>query len=148
MSSLFLASAAVTVEQPVEVATQLKGQISYFQYQLPTEGMTLHLTVVMGKAILYASTEIANPNSALHDVRLETDSSADVFLSPKDLFEDDFDINVIIDRKRDVKGSRKFTDIDVFVSIEGLDSNNSYVLDTTFGDTSTRECHLLGGVRE
>ena len=134
--------AAVRVEEPIEVAAQLEGQISYFQYQLPEEGMTLELTVTKGRAILYASTKISNPNSAFHDFSFETDSSVDVFLSPEDLVKSDNNIDIGIN-KRDVEEEeqrkRNFTDIKVFVSIEGLDKNNSYVLDTTFGDTSTCE---------
>ena len=135
-------SAAATVEEDIQVATQLLGQVSYFQYQLPEEGMTLRLNVAIGRTVLYASTRITNPNSALHDIHLVTESSADVFVSPADLLRElgDMELGGVGRGRRsnvEEEGEGVFTDVTVFVTVEGLQGNNSFVLETTFGDTST-----------
>lgn len=131
--------ARVFVEDMVEVSTQLLGSVSYFQYELPEEGMTLRLNVAAGRVILYASTRIPNPNSALYDIRIETDSTDDVFVTPEDLLQNDGFIGVGRRKRLEGEGGRQrnSTGIMIYVSIEGLRGNNSYILETTFGDTST-----------
>ena len=110
------------------------GEVSFFQYQLPTQGMTVHLDVQEGSVVLYASSTIQNPNEALYDYRLETDSSADVFLDPVTL---EGRPQVVANKRRQVGDS--FTNTTVYISIEGEEDINSFVLETTFGDT----CELL-----
>ena len=139
------APVSVFIEEDIEVSKQLFGHVSYFQYELPEEGMTLRLKVEMGRVVLYASTRIPNPNSALYDIRLETSSTEDVFLSPEDLLTSEggmgrrsTEMAGSAGRKRSVEG-RGATNTTIFVTTEGLKGDNSYVLETTFGDTSTSE---------
>ena len=142
---LFLCSvvpAAVHIEEDIAISTQLLGTVSYFQYDLPEEGITIRLNVTKGRVVLYASSRITIPNSAFHDIRLETHSSADVFISPEDLQKSHRPMSV--GRKRrcaEGEGERSCTVSSLYVSVEGLQRNNSYVLETTYGDTST--CELV-----
>lgn len=130
---------AVFIEDDIMVSTQKLGTVSYFQYQLPDEGMTLRLNVAEGRIILYGSTKIQNPNSALYEIRLETESNEDVFISPADIVSDD---GIIVKRSRARREQSNLTMI--YITIEGLHNNNSYILETTFGDTST--CKLYNKV--
>ena len=130
------APVAAFVEEDIQVSTQLRGTVSYFQYELPEEGMTLRLNVEKGRVVLYASSKIPNPNSAFYDFSLETDSSEDVYLSPEDFLAGG--------GGERLGRSQAETDEDksrtmIFITIEGLEEDNSYVLETTFGDTSTGE---------
>jgi hypothetical protein len=132
------AAASVFIEEDVMVATQLIGTVSYFQYELPNEGLTLRLNVAAGRVVLYASTRIRNPNSALYDIRLETDATEDIFVSPDDLIMTGVGTAIGERRKRNIEeGERDSAVIMVFVTVEGLEKNNSFILETTFGDTST-----------
>lgn len=133
--------ARVFVEDMVEVSTQQLGRVSYFQYELPEEGMTLRLNVAAGRVVLYASTRIPNPNSALYDIRIETDSTEDVFVRPEDLVQNDGVIRVGRRKRLEGGGQGNSTGTMIYVSIEGLRDDNSYILETTFGDTST--CKLM-----
>lgn len=135
------APAAVFVEEDVKVETQLIGTVSYFQYELPDEGLTLRLNVDEGRVVLYASTRIRNPNSALYDIRLETEVTEDVFVSPDDFVTTGEGMER---RERDSEeGDDKSEPAMIFVTVEGLEKNNSYILETTFGDTSTSELDVF-----
>ena len=129
--------ATVFIEEDVKVSTQRLGTFSYLQYQLPDEGMTLHLRIIAGRVVLYTSTTMHSPNSAFYDIRLETQSDGDVFISPEQTVTGGGGI------ARDM-GSNLTT---IFITIEGLLENNSYVLETTFGDTSTCKNYINGSVR-
>ena len=135
-----IAAASVFIEEDVMVATQLLGTVSYFQYELPDEGLTLRLNVAAGRVVLYASTRIRNPNSAVYDIRLETDATEDVFVSPDDLIMTGVGTAIEGRRKRNIeKGERDSAVVMIFVTVEGLEKNNSFILESTFGDTSTSE---------
>ena len=108
------------------------GELSFFQFQLPAEGMTIQLQVQQGRTVLYASNRIRNPSAALYDVRLETDSTADVYLDPSD-FETPDEQGLQSLQKRQI--TDMFTNITLYVTIEGIQSTNFFTLETTFGDT-------------
>ena len=126
---------ALTVPAPVEIGQTIEslldeGELSFFRFSLPMDGMTIQLQVQQGRVVMYASSRIRNPSAALFDVRLETDSTASVYLDPSD-FEDD--APTPSSRKR--QASVMFTNTTIFVSVEGLENTNNFMLDTTFGDT-------------
>ena len=79
-----LASAIGEIGQPF-ISTLEQNQTAYFQYTLPEEGLTLRLEVETGLIVCFASNRIENPNEALYDFRVETNSSADVYISLDDL---------------------------------------------------------------
>ena len=72
--------------------------------------------------------KIQNPNEAFYDWRLETRTSADVYISPDDL-EESSSLT-----KRQVLQSLHTT---IFISIEGQSGINNFTLNTTYGDTSS-----------
>ena len=126
---------ALTVPAPVEIGQTIEslldeGELSFFQFSLPAQGMTFQLQVQQGRVVMYASSQIRNPSSALYDVRLETDSTASVYLDPSD-FED----NAPDPSSRKRQATEVFTNTTIFVSVEGLNTINNFMLDTTFGDT-------------
>lgn len=82
----------------------------------------------IGLVVLYASNKIQNPNEAFYDWRLETRTSADVYISPDDL-EESSSLT-----KRQVLQSLNTT---IFISIEGQSGINNFTLNTTYGDTSS-----------
>ena len=66
---------ALTVPAPVEIGQTIEslldeGELSFFQFSLPAQGMTFQLQVQQGRVVMYASSQIRNPSAALYDVRL------------------------------------------------------------------------------
>lgn len=136
-----LVPAPVRVEQQIQVTAQM-AKVTYFQYQLPEEGMTVRLRVESGQAVLYASHRIRNPSSAFYDFRLQTGSTADVFVDPVELEGGVGATRAEVAgrrKRRQEEGSRGFTNTTLYVSVEGLQDDSRLVLETTFGDTSTCE---------
>ena len=115
LSFCFVASAVGEIAQPF-ISTLDRNQAAFFQYTLPEEGLTLRLEVEVGFIVCFASNRIQNPNEAVYDFRVETSSSADVFISP-----DNFEAN---------------SSTTIFVSIEGRSALNNFTLNTTSGDTT------------
>ena len=74
--------------------------------------------------VLYASNKIRNPNAAFYDYRLQTDSSADVYINAS-----------AFSPSGSSKRQAEFTNTTVFVTLEGLGDTNTFELDTTFGDS-------------
>ena len=70
-----------------------------------------------GLIVLFASNRIENPNEALYDFRVETNSSADVYISLDNLQEN--------------------SSTTIYISIEGQGGLNNFTLNTTSGDTTT-----------
>ena len=78
----------------------------------------------IGLIVLFASNKIRNPNEAFYDWRLETRSSADIYISLE---------GISSIGKRQVVQSANTT---IFVSIEGQSVTNNFTLNTTYGDTT------------
>ena len=125
--------APIDIEQTV-FTTLDGGQVSFLEYQLPTLGMTLALQVQEGSVVLYASNKIRNPNAAFHDYRLETSLSADVYINAS-VFEEGRPRVVMGSGNKRQVAPAEFTNITVFVTLEGLGDTNTFELDTTVGDS-------------
>ena len=119
----FVASAIGEISEPF-IGTLQQNQAAFFQYTLPEEGLTLRLEVEIGLIVLFASNKIRNPNEAFYDWRLETRSSADIYISLE---------GISSIGKRQVVQSANTT---IFVSIEGQSVTNNFTLNTTYGDTT------------
>ena len=124
----YIAPAIGEIEQAF-MGTLEQNQQAFFQFDLPEEGLTLKLDVETGSIVLYASTKVQNPNEALYDWRLETRRSTDVYISP-----DDLEDTSSISKRQDVQSAN----ITLYVSIEGQDGMNTFILNTTYGDTSSQ----------
>ena len=100
------------------MGTLEQNQKAFFQFAPTEEGLTLKLDVQIGFIVLFASSKIQNPNEAFYDWRLETSSSACVYISQDDLDE---------------------TSINVYISIEGQSGINNFTLNTMYGDTTSAQ---------
>ena len=119
--SVFLASAIGEIAEPF-ISTLEQNQVAFFQFNLPEEGLTLRLEVRIGLVVLFASNKIQNPNEAFYDWKLETSSSADVYISLEGI------------TKQQVLQSMNAT---IFISIKGQSGVNNFTLNSTSGDTTT-----------
>ena len=116
------------------MGTLEQNQVAYFQFTLPEEGLTLKLEVQTGLVILYASNKIQNPNEAFYDWKLETSSSADVYISP-----DDLEVSPSL-TKRQVLQSLNTT---IFISIEGQSGTNNFTTQPMVTLLNQQLHHLL-----
>lgn len=81
---------------------------------------------------MYASSKIQNPNSAFYDYRYDsTDNSGGLYISP-DMLENGRTRRAIIDGT--VSGSN-FTNTTLYVTVQGLEDENSFTIMSTFGNT-------------
>lgn len=122
--------APVDIDLEIE-GTLLQGVTSFFQFQLPSSGMTLRLASQSGRSVMYASSKIRNPNSAFHDFRYDSGADAGgLFIDPGMLLDD-------ARKRRNTNGMivRNFTDTTLYVTVQGLDNRNMFTLVTTFGNT-------------
>ena len=124
--------AIIPIEQPIESNIDA-GEFIFFQFQLPSNGMTIQLQQQRGSVTLYGSFDIQNPNSAFHSFRIE--SSGNVFVPLGDSGQSPTTDEGL--SKRLVK--RIISNRTLYVSIEGQQDFSSFILETTFGDT----CKLL-----
>ena len=114
------------------VSSQLgQGQVSFFQFSLPEEGMTLRIDMTSGSVVMYGSSRIRNPNEAFHDFRL-TNRNPEIFLHTG-----------FFHRSNSPIGKRQapitnITNITIFISIEGQSAVNNFTLNTTIGDTTSK----------
>ena len=111
------------------------------------EGITIRLCVSRGKITFYASVSSTSPNSAVYDWMSEIDIGCDdIFIDPRNVENDNIGSNDNSNRFDTNNGRRKrqtlnstmdeYVDLTLHVSIEGTEETNSFVLQTTTGDTS------------
>ena len=111
------------------------------------EGVTIRLCVSSGKIVFYASVSETSPNSAVYDWMSEIGIGCDdIFIDPRNVEDDNIGSN---DNSNQVdanngRGKRQtlnstmdeYVDLTLYVSIEGTEETNSFVLQTKTGDTS------------
>ena len=140
------------VSSPADVGESINGTLEQgeqarFQLDIPEVGLTIRLSIETGHVVVYASTKIPNPNAAYYDWKLECDDvgGCDFFVDPQDL-----DIVRILaeDTKRTLKrqvnetshesGSEVvYSNFTLYLVTEGIEKNTTFVIETTFGDTTT-----------
>ena len=97
------------------VGTVGEGERLYYQFDFPSDGVTITLNISLGYVICYASDRYRNPNEVQgYDWRIEVGGYADTFLDPNLL-------------------SRSAGTI-VYVAIEGSNRLNQFTLGNTEGD--------------
>ena len=117
-------------------------------FPLPVEGITIRLCVSRGKITFYASVSSTSPNSAVYDWMSEIGIGCDdIFIDPRNVENDNIGSNDNSNRVDTNNGRRKrqtlnstmdeYVDLTLYVSIEGTEETNSFVLQTTTGNTST-----------
>lgn len=119
------------------------GEVSYFEYQVPEEGITISLRRQEGSASLFASNKLQNPNAAFYDYRI--DGNGEVFVDLEELLgggdgsssqEEEED-----KRKRREVEVRLIGNTTLYVSVEGIgDTLNVFQIETSFGNTGVLAC--------
>ena len=107
------------------------GLQAFFEFQVPEQGFTIQITAGVGQIAVCGSTTIERPSCSivsLHEWRREVTGFVDVYITPDGLDADSLP---------DVVGSggQVPSNVQMFVTLEGLGINNSFVLNTTLADT-------------
>lgn len=129
----FYHAAAVPVEITRTINIELDlGETSFFEYQVPEEGMTVTLLRQQGSASLFASNKVQNPNSAFYDYRI--DGEGEVFVDLQELLGDREKRDLESDDDDD-DGAKRISSV-LFVSVEGIgNTTNSFQIRTSTGNT-------------
>ena len=110
---------------------------AFFEYTIPVGGFTIAIIVeVGGEVSICGSTTIERPCcslSTLYDWIRDVDDFDDIFLTTEG--NDADNLPPTIGRRRRQVIMLNSTNITMFVTIEGLGENNTFALNTTFGDT-------------
>ena len=104
---------------PVEAGSSLTGSLEEgglvrYELQVPPHGLSLNICVSQGEILIYGSSVVPNPNSALNDFNLTVNATT----TPC--------VNITIDESASVSETAKHES--TFVLIEGLDSTNDYTI--------------------
>ena len=134
MSLSQIAPAIASISDPLDTSLGM-NQSRLLQYPFPDEGITLKIDITIGQIQVQGSFTIQNPTSLTADFSIQSTSAGiDYFISP-DLYQSSTG-GMQANRRRRQTGSPSNTTANVFLSIEGLDTNNTFSLNTTFGDTA------------
>jgi len=115
------------------------GGTARLNFDLPGEGITIKLCVSEGYLVLYASVSSTAPNSAVNDFMLEIGTGcSDIYIDRLGTGNgNDNSNNALGRRKRQVFNSTASESDTLYISIEGVQQRNTFILQTTTGDTST-----------
>ena len=138
---LYLSASGSKIVGGASSGSLSKGGTVRLNFPLPVEGITIRLCVSQGYLVLYASVSSTAPNSAVNDLMLE------IGIGCSDVYIDSRDTGNGIDNSNQDMGRRKrqvfnstaveSTNLTLYVSIEGVEERNSFIIQTTTGDTST-----------
>ena len=105
------------------------GLQAFFEFQVPEQGFTIQITAGVGQIAVCGSTTIEQPSCSivsLHEWRREVTGFVDVYITPDGLDADSLpDVG---------SGGQVPSNGRMFVTLEGLGINNSFVLNTTLAD--------------
>ena len=91
------------------------GERVYYQFMFPSTGLTIQLDVGEGYIVCYASDSLQNPNERQgYDWRVEANDYIDTFIDP-----------TLLGRPAGQN---------IYISLEGSESNNSFTVNSTGGD--------------
>ena len=109
-----------------------------FRYFFPSKrGLTLKLAVTQGNLAVHGSFSVQDPNELTSDFSIASNGNdIDYFVSPELYRQSTDNDNDRRRTKRQASISTNATNVTVYLSIVGLDNNNTFVLNTTFGDTT------------
>ena len=112
------------------------GKSRLLLYSFTNEGITLKVDITLGQVLVQGSFIIQNPTSLTADFSVtSTTSGIDYFISPA-LYQSSIG-DLQTSRRRRQTGSTSNITANVYLSIEGLETNNTFSLNTTFGDTTS-----------
>ena len=132
MLSIKTAPAIASISEPLTTSLSM-GESRLLQYPFPNEGITLKIDVTLGQILVQGSFTIRNPTSLTADFSVtSTSSGIDYFISPG-LYQS-YTGDLQTSRQRPQTGN---ITANVYLSIEGQQTNNTFSLNTTFGDTTS-----------
>lgn len=102
----------------VTTGTLNSASTLYYNIPYPLEGITLSFTVISGMIVCYASVTTTNPSTSNHIWTVQSSGNADLYLDPTSIGQ--------VSRYSQV-----------FLSIGGLSSTNSFSLTTVAGQHSS-----------
>ncbi|XP_038065168.1 collagen alpha-1(XIV) chain-like [Patiria miniata] len=138
-------NAPSTLRVPVLNNSLSLGDKQFLAQPITEEGVTLDIAAAEGNVVMYVSTTTPNPNEALHDYRLEATEGqgrAEVFIGPevfvdKRIFSQDTDGGRIRRQAPSQNDTRDGSTIGtVYMTLEGLQDTNDFVLRVTEGDVT------------
>jgi len=103
------------------------GENIRYHYPLPEDGMTVEICVQAGNIVLFASTKVTTPNSALYEYKMDISGQ-----SSETEVCDDVYVDSPARRKRHV-----VSNITLYVAVNGVDESNTFALNSTIGDTTS-----------
>ena len=134
MFSIETAPAIAFISEPLTTSLGM-GKSRLLQYPFPDEGITLKVVTTLGQIQVHGSFTIRNPTSLTADFSITSFTGGiNYFISPE-LYQSSTG-GLQTSRQRRQTGSSSNTTTNVYLSIEGLQTNNIFFLNTTFGDTS------------
>ena len=129
------APAIASISDPLKTSLSM-DESRLLQYPFPDEGITLKVDITIGQVQVRGSFTIRNPTSLTADFTIQSTSTGiDYFISP-DLYQSSTG-GIQTSRRRRQTGSLSNTTANVYLSIVGLLSNNTFSLNTTYGDTTS-----------
>ena len=95
------------------------------QYAFPSEGFTVKVDIISGQLKMQGSFSVQNPTSLTSDFSVQSDNTTGInyFVSPA--------------LRQSSTGSSSNTTASVYLSFMGLQANNTFILNTTYGDTTS-----------
>ena len=98
--------------------------------------MTVRLAISAGDFIIRGSFCVPNPTELTQDFAVTSDGSdIDYFVSPE-LFESSTTVIDDSQQRRKRQAPINVTDSNLYLSIIGVGNNNTFTLNTTYGDTT------------
>ena len=134
MFSIKTAPAIVSISKLLKTSLGM-GEFRLLQYPFPDEGITLKVDIAFGQIQVHGSFTIRNPTSLTADFSITSNTSYINFFIGSALYQSSIG-GLQTSRQRRQIGLPSNTTVNVYLSIEGLQSYNTFVLNTTFGDTS------------
>ena len=129
---MFVASIVVEVETASVSRSIERNTKVYLEYEVPREGFTVKAEVDMGSVAVCGSRSLARPDcsySPTYDWMLEVNDYSEIFINGEGFPGNE---HQSISKHQIVES----INITIFVTVEGLDSLNSFSLNTTYGDTT------------
>ncbi len=134
----------LTVPIPAEVEDVVRGELDQgqqirYELPIPEEGVTISLCVNDGRIVLYASTTIPNPNEAYYDFKLDCiDCNAcEFFVDPNEFAPEVTTPRGRRKRADDNSTMTVFTNLTLYISMEGVETNNIFEIQSDIGDTTS-----------
>ena len=105
-----------------------RNQSQTFKYEYHSEGFTIKIEVIVGGLVVYGSFSIPTPSSVTADFKIYATNKLDYFVSPS-LYNSVYG---------DGQGQYHHLseNATLYISLVGQENNNTFILNTTFGDTT------------